>query len=733
MPTTTERPAGRRLALVIATGSYADPALAKLQAPGQDASGLAAVLEDAAIGGFEVEAIIDTPTESLRRRTAQFCAQVAPGDLALVYLSCHGVLDDRGRLYYATTDTDRSLLSATAVPAAWLNEQLDDCRGRRQILVLDCCHSGAFAKGAKGESDLALGERFEGRGRVVLTGSRGTEYSFEHDKVIGDGTSSVFTSALVEGLRSGEADKDGDGVVSVSELYDYAYDVVRSKEARQTPTLWTYGAEGDLAVAQSPRGAIVEPVPLPEDLILLLESARPRVRQGAVHELAELLNGANAGRALSARAALERVASEDVAEVAAMAREALAGDPSAPAPPPPALTPPSPPPPSEPEPSSSPPAPGPRPTGAGGASWRIPPLAIAGVALVAVLAILFVVLSGDGNGGDPGSSSGPPVSAKKAAEATPVTGIPAASKPGTMAVGGSPRGIAIDEGIAWVSRYAAGVVTRIDSSTQTQESIAVGENPGKIVAAEGSVWVSIEDGERLVRIDPETGELSGAKIDLEADECNGCAATELVIADNKLWVSSEERRAITTYDLVSGEPLADPYRPGEGFEGVFTVGEGVIWAVANDDHQPSHSYVARIDPEFGEPERADLGTGRFLSAIAFGRESVYVADAAEGHNTVSFFFEEEGDLTEIAEVETGVTSDDLAYVGGEVIVWDPAEAFLTRMPARENSTALGDRVPGFQLLQEVNENASNMAIDGGFAWLTEPSGDKLHKVRYGAG
>src|ERR1700712_2982658 len=323
MPTPTDGTTGRRLALVIATGSYADPAMAKLRAPGRDASDLATVLNDEAIGGFEVETVLDAPAESLRRQIAKFCAQVAPGDLALVYLSCHGVLDDRGRLYYATTDTDRSLLSATAVPSAWLNEQLEDCRGRRQILVLDCCHSGAFAKGAKGESDLALGERFEGRGRVVLTGSRGTEYSFEHDEVVGSSTSSVFTCALVEGLRSGDADRDRDGIVSVGELYDYAYDVVRSKEARQPPPLWTYGAEGDLAVPQSPGGAIIEPVPLPEDLVMLLESARPRVREGAVQELAELMAGSNPGRALTAREELERVADEDVTRVANAARAVL--------------------------------------------------------------------------------------------------------------------------------------------------------------------------------------------------------------------------------------------------------------------------------------------------------------------------------------------------------------------------------------------------------------------------
>ena len=252
MPTTAEPGGGRRIALVVATGGYSDATLARLRAPGRDASRLAEVLRDDEIGGFSVETVLDAPADVLRRRIARFCAQGAPSDLALVYLSCHGVLDDRGRLYYATTDTARALLSATAIPAAWLNEQLEDCRCRRQILMLDCCHSGAFAKGAKGEGGLALRERFEGRGRVVLTGSRGTEYSFEGGEVHGDGVSSVFTGVLVDGLRSGDADRDRDRLVTVSEFYDYAYEKVRSRDGRQNPTLWTYGAEGDMLVAQSP-------------------------------------------------------------------------------------------------------------------------------------------------------------------------------------------------------------------------------------------------------------------------------------------------------------------------------------------------------------------------------------------------------------------------------------------------------------------------------------------------
>ena len=235
------------------------------------------------------------------------------------------MLDSNGRLYYTAANTRRQRLAATAIAATWLSERLEDSRARRQIVVLDCCHSGAFARGTKGDPDLALQQRFEphGRGRVVLTASRSTEYSFEGGQASGEGVPSVFTHAIVNGLRTGEADRDKDGLITVTDLYQYVYDNVRSAEPRQTPELWTYGAEGNLLVAHSVRGAVIEPEPLPEDLRVTLESPRRRVRETGVAELADLLDAALPGVALAARRALERIAEEDHPQVAELASIAV--------------------------------------------------------------------------------------------------------------------------------------------------------------------------------------------------------------------------------------------------------------------------------------------------------------------------------------------------------------------------------------------------------------------------
>jgi WD40 repeat protein len=76
---------------------------------------------------------------------------------------------------------------------------------------------------------------------------------------------SVFTAAVVAGLRTGAADRDRDGEVTVDELYDYVYDSVREQTPSQTPEK---GGEtrGKLIVAWSPHAKLpsAEPAAAPE-------------------------------------------------------------------------------------------------------------------------------------------------------------------------------------------------------------------------------------------------------------------------------------------------------------------------------------------------------------------------------------------------------------------------------------------------------------------------------------
>jgi hypothetical protein len=314
---------GHRLALVVATSTYADPGLWRLRAPARDAGDLAQVLADPDIGGFTVTTVIDQSALEIRLAIEDFLAGRGTGDLLVVYLSCHGLLDARRRLYFAATDTRTDRLGSTGVEAAWVLDQLEHCRARRQVLILDSCFSGAFAHGAKGEADLGLRDRFlgQGRGRVVLTASTATEYSFEGDfggdpADAADPAASVFTAALVRGLRTGEADTDHDGHISVDDAYAYVFDQVQAAGAAQTPQRWLYGAEGRILLARSPAGPAITSAPLPESLRAGLDSPHPGIRIGAVTELGAWLTSGDPARAATARRHLQEVARTDIPRVA---------------------------------------------------------------------------------------------------------------------------------------------------------------------------------------------------------------------------------------------------------------------------------------------------------------------------------------------------------------------------------------------------------------------------------
>jgi molecular chaperone DnaK len=315
-------PPGPRVALIVATSRYDDPALRELRSPVRDAADFAGVMGDPQIGGFTITEVIDKPEGVIRRAIADFLSGRDVQDTVLVYLSCHGIQDARGRLFFAAADTVSRLPVATAVRAAEVWEQMEECRARRQILILDCCFSGAFNDRSKGDTDLERQLAPQGRGRSVLTASRGFEYSFEGEPLDGaEAAGSVFTAGLVEGLRTGAADADGDGLIRLSDAYDYAYSHVQRAGAKQTPQHWLFGGEGAaIVLARSPAGRTVLPAPLPEALAVALGNPYPALRIAAINELALWLADPDPARVLAASRALRHVTQTDMTSVARVAQ-----------------------------------------------------------------------------------------------------------------------------------------------------------------------------------------------------------------------------------------------------------------------------------------------------------------------------------------------------------------------------------------------------------------------------
>src|SRR5688572_27030909 len=171
-----------KFALIIGNTEYADPGLAQLTAPGRDAEDFARVLQDKEICAFDdVKVLLNQPSSFVIEAIDEFFDQKKPDDLLLLYFSGHGVRDELGALYLAVKNTNRFRLRSTGIKSDFIREAMDQSRSKRQVLIMDCCNSGAFAQGTKAEIGGSVGtaSAFEGTGygRAVLTASDSTQFA----------------------------------------------------------------------------------------------------------------------------------------------------------------------------------------------------------------------------------------------------------------------------------------------------------------------------------------------------------------------------------------------------------------------------------------------------------------------------------------------------------------------------------------------------------------------------
>jgi tetratricopeptide (TPR) repeat protein len=246
----------KRYALLIAADDYSNSSFSKLRAPAHDAEELARVLSDPAIGGFEVTPLLNRTAPEAKTEIERFFLHRNPDDILVLYFSCHGYKDEEGLLYFAMPKTETSLLDSTAVEASFVNRQMEKSLSKHIVLILDCCYSGAFARGFATRSGSMASvnsqEAFQGKGKVVITSSDALQYSFENGEMdSGKPELGIFTDAVVRGLRSGDADLDGDGWVSTEDLYRFADQQVISVVPSQHPTRFSMLEGGDILLARS--------------------------------------------------------------------------------------------------------------------------------------------------------------------------------------------------------------------------------------------------------------------------------------------------------------------------------------------------------------------------------------------------------------------------------------------------------------------------------------------------
>ena len=241
---------GRRVALLIGNGTFQpDSGLDNLRGPVNDVERLAAVLGDPERGNFEVRTFLDRPGSEVFPAIEDVVNDAMRDDLVLIFYAGHGKLDGGGRLCLAMADTQVRRVFSTSISASGLTSLLGNGNAGAIVLLLDCCYSGAMSKefhrGSATEELGALARDVSGL--HVITATTGTQTAREREDESDGLYMGAFTRQIVEGLRSGTADRDGDGTVTLSDLERHLRETVR----QQTPRRTSHDASGDPVIARA--------------------------------------------------------------------------------------------------------------------------------------------------------------------------------------------------------------------------------------------------------------------------------------------------------------------------------------------------------------------------------------------------------------------------------------------------------------------------------------------------
>lgn len=241
----------QRWAVVIGISDYADEAIPDLGYADDDAMAMYDFLtsEEAGLGGVPEEHIKllvneQATARNIRSALLTFLRSSTDDDIILIYIAGHGMPDPQRLqdLYLLAYDTELNDLAATGVPMEMVNEAINKAYAYNKVLITDACHSaGVGAGGTRAVNVNQINAAFtdyinsSSGGFVAFTSSEGSQLSQEGEEY--GGGHGVFTYYLLQGLQ-GDADEDGDHIVTLGEMMEYTRNRVRREtQNAQIPTI----------------------------------------------------------------------------------------------------------------------------------------------------------------------------------------------------------------------------------------------------------------------------------------------------------------------------------------------------------------------------------------------------------------------------------------------------------------------------------------------------------------
>jgi len=240
---------GRRLAFLIGNQSFAPSSgLHDLQGPANDVTALSAVLSDAEKGGYEVTVFHDRERGEILPTLEAALSGATGDDAILLFYAGHGKTDRAGRLCLATRDSREDAIYSTSIRASDLYDMIDNSDSNQVVLLLDCCFSGAAGRDfTRGSVQDQIQMMQEAKGLHVLTATTSHQTAREEEATDGSPVMGKFTRAIVDGITTGTADRNRDGVVSINDLRTYLPDALKG----QKPQYFARNAtDGDPTIAR---------------------------------------------------------------------------------------------------------------------------------------------------------------------------------------------------------------------------------------------------------------------------------------------------------------------------------------------------------------------------------------------------------------------------------------------------------------------------------------------------
>ena len=216
-------------ALVIGINDYEGMRLGNAR---NDAEAVAALLKEK-YGFDEVISLLDKDASReniLRYLREDLRDRVGDEDRLIIFFAGHGESQPSkggGRIGYIIPQDARKDTSIDHIDMDELRKACDRIPAKHILIILDCCFSGVAAitsrirgkpeQSPKKLTDMYLRKLTEKKSYQIMTAGDVDQPIRDSGCVPGH---SAFTAALLDGLR-GDADRDNNGLITATELYDY--------------------------------------------------------------------------------------------------------------------------------------------------------------------------------------------------------------------------------------------------------------------------------------------------------------------------------------------------------------------------------------------------------------------------------------------------------------------------------------------------------------------------------